>query len=101
MRLLIILACLVGMLCLQIYLCQKKSKWIGLALPAISFIMSFVWSFNRITYHDSSAMSIGGAIAIWLLYNIPTVILLLIYFTCRDRNYRKKQIEKMNIQDLN
>lgn len=34
-----------------------------------------------------------------LLYNIPTCVLLAIYFICR-RLRRKKQLNKMKIQDL-
>ena len=37
----------------------------------------------------------------WLLSNIPTAVLLAIYFACRTRQRRKKQLDKMNIQDLN
>jgi len=37
---------------------------------------------------------------ILLVMNIPTVVLLAIYFGCREKIKRKKAIEKMNIQDL-
>lgn len=37
----------------------------------------------------------------WLLSNIPTAVLLAIYFACRTKQRRKKQLDKMNIQDLN
>lgn len=39
-------------------------------------------------------------IVVWLLGNIPTIILLAIYFSCRGQKRRNKQLEKMNIQDL-
>jgi len=35
-----------------------------------------------------------------LLFNISTIILLAIYFGCREKLKRKAQLEKMNIQDL-
>ena len=38
---------------------------------------------------------------VWLLGNIPTAVLLAIYFACRTKQRRKKQLDKMNIQDLN
>ena len=31
---------------------------------------------------------------------LPTIVMLVIYFLCRRGMNRKKQIEKMNIQDL-
>ena len=35
-----------------------------------------------------------------LLYNIPTLILLAIYFACREKFRRKKEMDRMNAQDL-
>ncbi|HOJ79419.1 MAG TPA: hypothetical protein PK767_02625 [Clostridiales bacterium] len=43
---------------------------------------------------------IGEAVAFFFIFNIPTAIFLLIYFTCRERKRRKKNLDKMNIQDL-
>lgn len=40
-------------------------------------------------------------ILVWLLGNIPTFVLLAIYFACRGKQRRNKQLDKMNIQDLN
>jgi len=39
-------------------------------------------------------------ITVWLLGNIPTFVFLAIYFGCRESKWRSRQIEKMNIQDL-
>ena len=39
-------------------------------------------------------------IMVWLLGNIPTIILLAIYFGCRGKQHKNKQLDKMNIQDL-
>lgn len=36
----------------------------------------------------------------WLVGNIPTFVLLAIYIGCREKHRRKKQLDKMNIQDL-
>lgn len=43
---------------------------------------------------------LGLVVLVWLLANIPTAVLLVIYFACREKKRRKKQIERMNIQDL-
>lgn len=34
------------------------------------------------------------------IFNIPTLILLAIYFASREKRKKNKEIEKMNIQDL-
>ena len=39
-------------------------------------------------------------VMIFLLWNILTVILMAIYFACREKFKKKKEIDKMNIQDL-
>lgn len=39
-------------------------------------------------------------IAIFLIFNIPTLISLAIYFGCRQKFRKKKLLEKMNLQDL-
>ena len=92
------LALLVGVILLQIYLSKKESKWPGLVLPIISFLISFVYPLNM------AIPSVGGFIVAlilgWLLANIPTIILLAIYFSCRGKQRRNKQLDKMNIQDL-
>ncbi|WP_382736778.1 hypothetical protein [Agathobaculum butyriciproducens] len=35
-----------------------------------------------------------------LVISMPTIVLMAVYFLCRRGMNRKKQIEKMNIQDL-
>jgi hypothetical protein len=37
---------------------------------------------------------------LFLLYNIPTAILLIIYALCRSQQKNKMELERMNIQDL-
>ena len=44
--------------------------------------------------------AIATAIYAFLTYNIPTAILLAIYFACREKQKRNRDLEKMNIQDL-
>ena len=93
------LALLVGVILLQIYLSKRESKWPGLVLPIISFLISFIFPLNM------AIPFVGGFIVVlilgWLIANIPTIILLAIYFACRGKQRRNKQLDKMNIQDLN
>ena len=96
-----VLAILAGGIFLQIFLSKKESKWFGLILPIITFAYSLLTIFGLAMTDDMSWWTILGLIAHTLLIaNIPTVILLVIYFGCREKIKRKKALEKMNIQDL-
>ena len=44
--------------------------------------------------------AIGGVIYTFLLTNIPTAILLVIYKAVRNKQSRRREIEKMSVQDL-
>ena len=44
--------------------------------------------------------SFFGYVFLFLLANIPTVILLAIYAVCRDKMRKQKEIQFMNVQDL-
>ena len=38
--------------------------------------------------------------SVFLLYNIPTAVLLAIYFGCREKQHQRKALDKMQAQDL-
>ena len=98
MRTLVFLLFIAGVIVLQIFLSKRESKWPGLVLPIISFLISFIYPLNM------AIPSVGGFIFAlvlgWLIANIPTIVLLTIYFACRVKQRRNKQLDKMNIQDL-
>ena len=97
----ITLALLVGIILLQIFLSHRESRWPGLVLPILSFLFSLVYPLNMIAFPDVfTGELVVQIILIWLTANIPTCILLAIYFACREKYRRKKQLEKMHIQDL-
>lgn len=90
-----------GLIALQVFLSKRESKWVGLALPAISFVLSLLYPLNMTAPLDGViAGFILQLLAVWLLANIPTIVFLAIYFGCREKLRRDKQLEKMNIQDL-
>lgn len=94
-----------GIVWLQIYLSKRESRWPGLIIPAIQLVLSILATVGSVVYAavplESVAVTIAAqAVIIFLLSNIPTLISLAIYFVCRDKLRRDKQIEKMNIQDL-
>jgi hypothetical protein len=78
---------------IQIVLSRTKSKIPGLVLPALCFLFSLIVPLNMIVANSA-------ALLFWLIVNIPTIILLLVYFVCRQQYKKKNQIEKMKIQDL-
>ena len=77
---------LFGGIFLQIHLSKKESKTPGLILPAISFVLSLFITFAVIG-------GLGEVITAFLLANLPTGILLGIYFSCREKLGKNKELE--------
>ena len=100
-RILIILALAICVILLQIFLSKRKSKWPGLVLPMMAFLFSLLIPLNMTAFGGITLDYIFQLLLVWLIGNIPTIVLLTIYFSCREKQRKKKQIEKMNIQDLN
>ena len=99
--LLIVLALLAGIIWLQIFLSKKESKWPGLVMPIISFLFGLLYPLNMVA--PSEGVTVGfiiEMIIVWALGNIPTFVLLAIYFGCRGKNRKNRELDKMNIQDL-
>jgi FtsH-binding integral membrane protein len=96
-----VLVLLVGGVFLQIFLSKKNSKWFGLILPAITFLYSLLMVLGLAVYDGMSGGEIFILIAsTFLLNNIPTIVLLGIYFGCREKMKLRAELEKMSIQDL-
>lgn len=123
----VFLLILAGIVLLQIFLSKKRNKWLGLVIPLICFIFSFISVLSISMYTTSSTSisketadgvlieevqvkdnikkpSIGEMLAmatpVFLVSNIPTIILLTIYFACMENIKGKRELEKMNVQDL-
>ena len=97
-----VIAFCVGMLALQAALARMESRWPGLVLPLITCLRSVLTPIGMVG--AAGGLTVGFVLQVllmWLLSNIPTAVLLAIYFACRTRQRRKKQLDKMNIQDLN
>lgn len=99
--LIFVLFLIAGGICLQIFLSKKNNKWFGLILPIISFAYSLLMVFSLVAYKGMTGWDI-----LWLIIstlfvsNIPTLILVIIYFACREKIKRRKELDKMNVQDL-
>lgn len=119
---------LVLIIAIQVFLSKRKNKWLGLILPHICLMFSFIAVLSMATFSSITSkvtttdengqiieetieesknepmMSTGSmvlsSVAVFCLYNIPTVILVGIYFGCRESMHKNIELEKMNIQDL-
>lgn len=87
---------------LQIYLSKRDSKYLGLILPIISLIISLATVIGQATYDyiGMDSVSMLDLFASFLISNIPTIVLLFIYFGIREKIKTRKQVDKMNIKDL-
>lgn len=97
--LIVLLVFVVGGILLQIFLSKRESKWPGLVLPAISFLWSLLYLFNLMDT-GSVVQNILMALFTMLITNIPTLILLAIYWAVREKRRKRSEIDKMNIDDL-
>jgi len=100
MRTLIFLLFVAAIVLLQIFLSKKDSKWAGLILPIIAFGLGLLYPLNMTAFDGINASFLLQMLIVWLIGNIPTFILLAIYFACHGKNNKNKQLDKMNIQDL-
>ncbi len=89
-----------GTVALQIFLSNKKIKWLGLILPMLTFLPSLFILLQIATVGQDTNAILAMLLPIFLVLNIPTAILLIIYAVCRQNYKAKQEIEKMNIQDL-
>ena len=94
-----VLLFLVAMVVLQIFLSRRENKWAGRILPIITFGSSLVMMLN-VAHTGDLWQTAGALISVFVAGNIPTAVLLAIYFASRDAQRRRKELNKMNAQDL-
>ena len=91
----------IGLCVLEIFLSRMHNKYIGLILPAITFIYSLIALLSFAIFDGATTGEIVvSMLTTFLGTNLPTLILLGIYFLCRENMRRKRQLDKMNKQDL-
>ena len=92
---------LIGCIILQVFLSRRESPWPGLVLPGLSFLYSLIVMLNVVILFDSSGWEIAATFfMVFLLYNIPTLVLLAIYFACRAKFRRRRGVDRRNAKDL-
>lgn len=87
MKIIILLAILAAIFFLQIYLSKRKNKWFGLILPIISFLLALVIvPLNTMAPATGIDMDfVVNLVLAFAVYNIPTVVFMVIYIVCRKR----------------
>ena len=93
---------LTGVILLQIYLSKKENRMLGLILPCLFFVPSVVVTLGFLLFSVSTSVwgTLGFFLLLFIVCNIPTAVLLVIYYAIRGPRKNKKEIDKMNIQDL-
>lgn len=94
----VMLVFVVGGIFLEIFLARRKAKWPGLVLPGLTFLYTLVMALNITSVGHGAHW--GPLLGTLVLGNIPTVILLAIYFACREKQGRDREQDKMRIEDL-
>ena len=94
-----ILGILIGGIFLQIFLSRRESRWPGLILPLLAFLQSLLLPLN-VMDTGSVSQNILLVLVTLLAGNIPTLILLAIYWAAREKRRVKRQLDKMKIDDL-
>lgn len=97
----VLLLVFAGVIALEVFLSKRESKWLGLILPIITFLLSLVpvvrMVLDNVLFNSLYLVKVG---IVLLVGNIPTIVLLGVYLACREKIDRQSQLDKMNIQDL-
>ena len=91
---------LIGAVVLQIFLSRRESPWPGLVLPGLSLLLSLIPLLNVAVPMAGAGEVFLTLLMVFLLYNLPTAVLLAIYFACRAKFRHKREMDRMNAQDL-
>lgn len=97
--LVVLLLFLAGIVLLQIFLSRRESRWPGLVLPLIAFLYSVLMVLNA-AYFVSMAHAVLTTALVFVIGNIPTLILLAIYSACRGNRRKRNELDRMRIEDL-
>ena len=94
----VFLVFIVGGVLLEIFLARREPKWPGLVLPVLTLLYSLAMACNVAEIVDSFPW--GALLGPLVGGNIPTVVLLAIYVACREKQRKRSELDKMEIDDL-
>ena len=100
--LIVFIVLIVGGVLLQIFLSRRRSRWPGLVLPGLTFLYSILMVLSVAVYGrvGESGFPWGPVLYSLILGNLPTLVLLAIYWAARERYRTRDQMDKMKIDDL-
>ena len=76
----------------QVFFSKSARKWPGLVLPIIAFLLSLLFPLNMVVPSQGvTAAFLLQLCLVWVIGNIPTMILIAIYFACQGKQRRDKQ----------
>lgn len=84
----------------QTKLSSNENKFLGLIFPSISFIFSILLISFTFSIDSLDVSGIFAFILTLILFNIPTLLLLAVYYFSRKKIKKNSAIDRMNIQDL-
>lgn len=93
------LAALIGAAVLQVYLSRRESRWPGLVLSLLTFLLAVLMVLN-VADTGSVSENVLTVVVVLLVGNVPTMVLLSIYWAVREKRRVRDQVEKMRIEDL-
>ena len=99
LSLVVLLLFLVGGSLLQIFLSRRESRWPGLVLPLLAFLQSLLLVLN-VADTGSASQNVLTVLVTLLVGNIPTLVLLAVYWAAREKIRVKSQMERMEKQDV-
>ena len=87
-----------GGVILQIFLSRRQSRWPGLVLPGVTVLYSLLMVLGVAAFNGG--LPWGPILACLIFGNIPTLVLLAIYWAARERFRTRRQMDKLKIDDL-
>ncbi|ONI39516.1 hypothetical protein AN639_01605 [Candidatus Epulonipiscium fishelsonii] len=85
---LVLLILIVGCIFLQIFLSKQQNKWLGIILPIITFSFSVLMTIIYLLSFMAGTpiwQVLSVLLLVFVLHNIPTVVLCVIYKVCRKK----------------
>ena len=97
--LIVFLVLIAGGVFLQIFLSRRESRWPGLVLPLLTVLQSLLLPLN-LRDTGSVSQNILTVLVTLLAGNIPTLVLLAVYWAVREKRRVRDQLDKMKIDEL-
>lgn len=97
---LLFLIIFVGAIALQVFLSKRESIFLGLILPILSVLNSLIIVLNIAGDAMTKTQILIALVSAFLIGNIPTIILMAIYFGVREKMKIESELDKTRIKDL-